>query len=79
MKVIELDTANLMMSVQAAQRERVMITRRGKPIALIIGVEGFDDEQLELGNSDAFWQLITGRRAQKTISRAELESQLEQS
>jgi len=36
-------------------------------------VEGMDEEQLELGVSDKFWKLITERRNQETISRAELE------
>lgn len=52
-----------------------MITHDGKPVALIIGVEGMDEEQMRLGSSDTFWQFITERRAQRTISRAELEQQ----
>lgn len=51
-----------------AQRERVMITRAGKPVALLIGSEGLDEEQLELGYSDKFWQLIAQRRKQRTMS-----------
>jgi len=76
MKKISLEEANLSTCVQAAQHERVVITRNGKPVALIIGVEGMDEEQLELGGSDKLWKLITERRAQKTISRAELEQKI---
>jgi len=35
-----------------------------------------DLEQIALGHSDAFWQLICERRSQKTVSRAEVEKQL---
>jgi hypothetical protein len=38
--------------------------------------EGLDREQLALGSDDRFWKLITQRRKQKTISRAELERRL---
>jgi prevent-host-death family protein len=76
MKVIEIDKANIKECVKDAQHERVIVTRRGKPIAVIAGVEGMDLEQIALGHSDEFWQLIRERRKQKTISRAELEKQL---
>ncbi|HEC83989.1 MAG: hypothetical protein DRR08_12205 [Candidatus Parabeggiatoa sp. nov. 2] len=73
MKMVCLEQSTLDTCVNAAQEERVVITRNSKPIALIIGVEGMDEEQLQLGSSDPFWKLITERRQQKTISRAQLE------
>lgn len=76
MKVIEMDEANIQECVKEAQHERVVLTRRGKPIAVIAGVAGMDLEQIALGHSDAFWQLIRARRDQKTVSRAELEKKL---
>lgn len=76
MKMIGLEQANLDVCVNDAQRERVVITRNGKPVALIVGVEGMDKEQLELGSSDKFWRLIEQRRKQKTISRSELEKKI---
>jgi hypothetical protein len=42
----------------AAQRDRVLITRRGRPAALVIGVEGQDIEQVILGNDVDFWKMI---------------------
>ena len=77
MKVVGLEQASLDTCVNDAQRERVVITRNGKPIALIIGVEGIDKEQLELGSSDKFWRLIAERRTQKTLSRSELEQRID--
>jgi len=32
-----------------------------------------DEEQLELGSSSRFWQLVAERRREKTVARAELE------
>ena len=76
MMKIDLKVADLDTCVTDAQHERVVITRNGKPVALIVGVEGMDEEQLQLGSSDRFWELIGERRQQKTISRAELEQQI---
>ena len=76
MKVINSERATLDSCISASQHERVVITREGKPVALIVGVEGLDEEQLQLGASDRFWKLITERRSQRTISRAELEQRV---
>lgn len=76
MKVVEIEEANIKECVKNAQHERVILTRRGKPVAVIAGVAGMDLEQIALGHSDEFWQLIRARRRQKTISRAELDKQL---
>jgi antitoxin (DNA-binding transcriptional repressor) of toxin-antitoxin stability system len=73
MKVINLERASLDTCIRESQSERVVITREGKPVALIVGVEGWDKEQLELGTSDKFWKLIRQRRSQGTLSRTELE------
>ena len=76
MKVVSLDETNLEKCVRDAQGQRVVLTRKGKPVALLVGVKGFDLEQLDLGHSDAFWTLVQERRAEKTLTRAELEERL---
>jgi len=38
-----------------------------------VGLAELDEEQLQLVASDRFWQLITARRKQPTVNRAELE------
>ncbi len=73
---IDLKSTNLDSVVQDAQHEHIIITRNGKPVALIVGVEGMDEEQLELGSSDKFWKLIEERRSQETITRVELEQRI---
>ena len=78
MKVIDIGQATLEGSVIDAQQERVVVTHKGRPIALIVGVAGMDEDQLQLGSSEKFWTLIERRRAHKTISRADLEQRLDQ-
>ena len=73
MKTIGLEHATLDACVKDARRGRVILTRKGKPVALVMGVEGLDEEQVQLGSNEKFWTLIEARRKQKRISRAELE------
>jgi hypothetical protein len=76
MKVVGVQGADLAKCVRQSQRERVVLTRKGKPVAVLLGVAGLDLEQVLLGQSDEFWSLIRQRRAQKTMTRAELDRRL---
>jgi prevent-host-death family protein len=62
--------------VDTAQEERVVITRRGRPAAVLVGVEGKDWEEVVLQTSPAFWKLIEERRKQAAISFKELRARL---
>ena len=73
---IDAGKTNLDTCIDRAQRDRVVITRDGKPVALIVGIEGMDEEQIQLGSSDKFWKLVTEWRQEKTMSRAELEERI---
>lgn len=73
MKTLGIEQATLDACVRESQSERVLVTRDGRPVAIVVGVAGLDEDQLQLGASDKFWQLITTRRTQATVSRAELE------
>ena len=57
--------ANLSEFVDKAQHERILITRRGRPAALVIGVEGHDIERIVLGSDAEFWKIIEERRKQQ--------------
>ena len=59
-------------SVDEAQKDRVVVTRNGKPAALLIGVEGQDWEIVVLQTSAPFWKLIEERRKEKTIPLREM-------
>jgi len=69
-KSVEVARTDFESVVTDAQKERVVLTRDGKPVALVIGL---DEEQRALGSSSEFWNLIAERRQQPTLSRAELE------
>lgn len=76
MKTVAIKETTIDTCVDEAQRERVVLTRNGKPVALVIGIKGLDSEQVELGTSDEFWNLIASRRKQRTLTRAKLEAKL---
>jgi antitoxin (DNA-binding transcriptional repressor) of toxin-antitoxin stability system len=73
MKQIGVEGTDLESCVRQAQQGRLVVTRKGKPVALVVGVQGLSAEQLELGTSEKFWKLIAKRREQRTMSRASLE------
>ena len=77
MKRVGIEGASLQSCVEDARHERLVITRNGTPVALIVGIEGMDEDQLSLGASDEFWTLISERRQQETVSRAELEREID--
>ena len=62
--------------VDLSQQDKVVITRHGKPAAIIVGVEGKDWEDLALQTSSSFWKLIEERRNEPTMSMKELRSRL---
>ncbi len=79
MKVVALAKAKNELSayVEEAQRGRVLVTRHGRPAALIIGVEGEEFEDLMTRSDPEFWQMIETRRStSKTISASEMRKRL---
>ncbi|HEV8310915.1 MAG TPA: type II toxin-antitoxin system Phd/YefM family antitoxin [Methylomirabilota bacterium] len=62
--------------VDDAQHDRVVITRRGKPAAVLVGVEGHDWDAVVLQTDPSFWRLIRARRRQRTMSFRELKRRL---
>ena len=76
MKTVTLEQATLTTCVEDAQTQQIVVTRAGRPVAVVIGVDGLDAEQVELGTSNAFWEFIDARRRQPTIGRGELEQLL---
>jgi PHD/YefM family antitoxin component YafN of YafNO toxin-antitoxin module len=62
--------------LSSSQRDRVVLTRGGKPSAVLIGIESYDDEDLELAGSADFWKLIESRRGGKSIPLSSLRAAL---
>ena len=58
--------------LDAAQRDRIVVTRHGKPSAVVVGVEGRDWEDVVYQTSAAFWRLIERRRREPLVSMDEL-------
>ena len=77
MKMIDIQNTNLDACVTDAQAAPIVVTRGGNPVALVVGVQGLDDEQVQLGASDKFWRLISTRRKEKSLDRAALEKRFE--
>ena len=67
---------NIRACVEGAQDERVVITRNGKPVLVLIGVEGQEWGDIALQTSSSFWKMIAERRNQKTISGKALRKRL---
>ena len=48
--------------VQDCQTQGIVLTRHGKPVALLTGVEGYDLDEVLLAHDPAFRRLIEERR-----------------
>jgi antitoxin (DNA-binding transcriptional repressor) of toxin-antitoxin stability system len=77
MKTVDIQKTNLDACVFDAQSDRVVITRGGNPVAIVVGVQGLNEDQTQLGASDEFWKLISARRKEPNIDRVALEKRLE--
>jgi PHD/YefM family antitoxin component YafN of YafNO toxin-antitoxin module len=53
--------------LHAAQSEWLLVTREGKPLAVLVGVENKDQEDWDLESSPDFWRMIDERRRQPTL------------
>lgn len=62
--------------VDHAQEDHVVITRHGKPAAVLVGVEGEDWDAVVLQTDPRFWKLIRARRKQPTVSLRQLKTRL---
>jgi hypothetical protein len=58
--------ANVNQYLLDSRSEVIVVTQAGKPCAVIQGLD-YDEEQLQLANSQDFWNLIQQRRKSPTI------------
>lgn len=69
--------SNLDSILSLAQTERIVISRHGKPCAVLVGIEDYDVEDAGLANSVDFWRMIRDRRtAAASVSLDEVEERL---
>ena len=64
-------------TISESQKDRVIITRNGKPAAILIGVDGQEWESVILETDPGFWRMIRQRRKEPALSYDELVSRLE--
>ncbi len=62
--------------VDLSQQDQLVITGRGKPAAVMVGVDGKDWEDVVLQTSSTFWKFIEERRKEPTMSIKELRIRL---
>ncbi len=69
--------ANFGLLVNRSQAEQVVIERDGKPVAVVVGIEDYDTEDVHLARSSEFWQMIADRRRHgESAPLSELKSEL---
>lgn len=63
--------------LNSSQSERIVISRESKPCAVLVGIQDYDAEDLQLATSPDFWLMIRQRREEgRSIPLAEVEAQL---
>jgi prevent-host-death family protein len=62
--------------LEDAQEDRVVVTRHGRPAAVLVGVEGDDWDTVLLQTDPTFWRLIRRRRKQSTVTLSQLKVKL---
>lgn len=69
MKTVPLRDAKQQLSdyVAQAQVEKILITKHGRPAAIVWGVEGKDFEDIVYMTNPAFWRMIAARRKSRAI------------
>ena len=70
-------TTNLDAILTSSQSERIVISREGKPCAVLVGIQDYDAEDVELATSPDFWRMIQQRRTEgSSVPLAEVEARL---
>jgi prevent-host-death family protein len=63
--------------LDSAQNERIIVTRNGRPSVVIVGLESYDQEDLQWAGSTEFWQMIQERRSSgASVTLSELRTRL---
>jgi hypothetical protein len=61
---------------QKAQKQKILITKRGKPYAVVTGLENLDEEDLAYCGSEEFWAMIDASRKSPTTPLDKVEAEL---
>ncbi len=55
--------ATLSGTIAESQEQKVVITRHGKPVCILVGCEGYEIEDVLTAADPAFWQMLEERRS----------------
>jgi hypothetical protein len=61
---------------EATQHDRLLITHGGRPLAVVIGIENKDEEDLRLEADPDLWEMIELRRLRPTVPLRDAEATL---
>ena len=70
--------AHLSEYLEKSQREGVVVTNHGKPQCVVIGIEGYDMEEVVMMTNPNFWKMIEARRKQPRTPLDDFERELAQ-
>jgi len=73
---IENPSGELKDVLAASRQGRVLVKRKGKPVALVIDVRNKDEEQIQLENDPEFWRMMQERRSQPTTPWEQVKAEL---
>jgi hypothetical protein len=62
--------------LSVAQKGRLLVTSRGQPVALVIGLENKDAEDFHYMTSPDFWRLIEQTRQMPTLPLEQVKAEL---
>ncbi len=62
--------------LEEAQDDELLITERGEPVALVVGMRFKDEEDLAYERSPEFWEMIERSRRQPSRRLEEIEAEL---
>ncbi len=68
--------AHLSEYMEKSQHEGVVVTSHGKPQCVVIGVEGYDMEEVVMMANPNFWKMIEARRKQPRTTLEKFEREL---
>ncbi len=63
-------------ALATAQEDRLVVTRNGKPIALILGLTNYDAEDWDYMTSASFWREVRKWRKQPTVRLEDVKEEL---
>ena len=63
--------------LETAQEDRVLLTRNGNPVAILVGVQGEEAPEVEVVNDPELWAILAERRKKPCLTSAELKKKME--